>query len=67
LALDTEQQLLLVLRDVQGMEYVQLADVYEVPIGTIKSRLFRTRAALRDRLEAGSDSPNPFEGNAHGA
>ena len=52
LTLDKEQQLLLALRDVQGMEYAQLAEIYEIPIGTIKSRLFRARVALRDRLEA---------------
>ena len=46
LELDGEQRLLLMLRDMYGTEYVQLSEVFEVPIGTIKSRLFRARAAL---------------------
>lgn len=60
LALDQiqpEHRVVLVLRDVQGLEYEQVAEVLGVPIGTIKSRLFRARAALREaveRLEAGS-------------
>lgn len=59
LALDQiqpEHRVVLVLRDVQGLEYEQVAEVLGVPIGTIKSRLFRARAALREaveRLEAG--------------
>lgn len=62
LALDQiqpEHRVVLVLRDVQGLEYEQVAEVLGVPIGTIKSRLFRARAALREaieRLEA--DGPN---------
>ncbi|MDG2291941.1 MAG: sigma-70 family RNA polymerase sigma factor [Phycisphaerales bacterium] len=65
LTLDKEQQLLLALRDVQGMEYAQLAEIYEVPIGTIKSRLFRARVALRERLEAESGTAeDPSDGSA---
>ncbi len=51
--LDPEQRVLLLLRDVHETEYAQLAEIYEVPIGTIKSRLFRAREALRSSLEAG--------------
>ena len=39
------------LRDVQELDYQQLADVLEVPLGTVKSRLFRARAALREVIE----------------
>lgn len=53
LELDGEQRLLLLLRDVHETEYAQLAQIYEVPIGTIKSRLFRAREALRSCLEEG--------------
>lgn len=49
--MDAEQRLLLSLRDVHETEYAQLAEIYEVPIGTIKSRLFRAREALRSCLE----------------
>ena len=53
LELDPEQRLLLLLRDVHETEYAHLAQIYEVPIGTIKSRLFRAREALRSNLEEG--------------
>ncbi|UYV13974.1 MAG: sigma-70 family RNA polymerase sigma factor [Phycisphaera sp.] len=51
-----EHRVVLVLRDVQGLEYEQVAEVLGVPMGTIKSRLFRARLALRqaiERLESG--------------
>jgi RNA polymerase sigma-70 factor (ECF subfamily) len=41
----------LLLRDVQQMDYQQIADVMSLPIGTVKSRLFRARLALRQALE----------------
>ena len=42
---------LLVLRDGQGLDYADIAKVLGVPVGTVKSRLFRARAALRERVE----------------
>lgn len=50
--LDPEQRAVLVLRDVQGLDYQQVAEVMGVPVGTVKSRLFRARLALRDGVEA---------------
>jgi RNA polymerase sigma-70 factor (ECF subfamily) len=50
--LDSEQRALLVLRDVEGMDYQQMADVLDVPLGTLKSKLFRARLALRELLLA---------------
>lgn len=50
--LQSEHRVVLVLRDVQGLEYEQLAEVLGVPVGTIKSRLFRARVALREAIEA---------------
>ena len=43
----------LILFDLQGRSYEECADVLQVPVGTIKSRLSRARAALREAL--GSD------------
>jgi RNA polymerase sigma-70 factor (ECF subfamily) len=40
----------ILLRDLQGMDYQQIADVMGVPVGTIKSRLFRARLALREAM-----------------
>jgi len=60
LVLDEEQRLLLILRDMHGSEYAQLAEIFEVPVGTIKSRLFRARAALCRLIE-----PPPPESGEH--
>jgi RNA polymerase sigma-70 factor (ECF subfamily) len=50
--LDDEQRAVVVLRDIEGMDYSQIADVLAVELGTVKSRLSRARAALRQILEA---------------
>jgi RNA polymerase sigma-70 factor (ECF subfamily) len=51
-SIDAEARAILVLRDVQDLDYQQLAEALEVPLGTVKSRLFRARAMLRDAIEA---------------
>ncbi|MGP1346514.1 MAG: RNA polymerase sigma factor [Phycisphaerales bacterium] len=48
--LDPEQRALLILRDQQDHDYHTLAEIFAVPEGTIKSRLFRARSALREAL-----------------
>ena len=39
-----------VLRDVQGMDYAQIAEVLQVPVGTVRSRIARGRQALAQAL-----------------
>lgn len=54
--LDAESRAILVLRDTQDLAYDQIATVLGVPLGTVKSRIFRARLALRtemERLEGG--------------
>jgi RNA polymerase sigma-70 factor (ECF subfamily) len=53
--LPTEQRLVAVLCDVQELSYEEAASVLEVPIGTIRSRLSRARARLRDELTASGE------------
>ncbi len=48
--LDEEFRAVLVLRDLQGMDYQMMAEVIGVPVGTVKSRLFRARLALRQAM-----------------
>jgi RNA polymerase sigma-70 factor, ECF subfamily len=48
--LPTEQRLLVMLADLQGYGYADLAEFTGVPVGTIKSRLSRGRGKLRDFL-----------------
>ncbi len=49
--LDPEQRAMVVLRDIEDLDYQQIAEVLEVPIGTVKSRLHRARLELRARLK----------------
>lgn len=48
--LDAEFRAVIVLRDVEECDYEQIAQILEVPVGTVKSRLFRARMALRECL-----------------
>ena len=49
-ALPLEFREVLVLRDVQGLEYREIAEVTGLPIGTVMSRLARTRRRLIDAI-----------------
>jgi RNA polymerase sigma-70 factor (ECF subfamily) len=40
----------LVLSDVEGMAYAEVAEITGVPVGTVKSRLYRARQALQRKL-----------------
>ena len=48
--LPEEYRLAVSLCDVEELSYIEAADALEVPVGTIRSRLFRGRRLLRDRL-----------------
>jgi RNA polymerase sigma-70 factor (ECF subfamily) len=41
-----------VLRDIEGLSYDEIADVLQISLGTVKSRLIRGREALKKRLES---------------
>jgi RNA polymerase sigma-70 factor (ECF subfamily) len=48
--LPEDQRLILVLSDVQGFSYQEIAEIVGQPLGTVKSRLSRGRQRLRDFL-----------------
>jgi len=54
-ALPPDQRIALVLSDVQGMSYEEIAEVMEIALGTVKSRLARGRSKLRDYLRANGE------------
>lgn len=39
------------LHDIEGLPYEEIAHIAECPLGTVKSRLYNARAALRDKLQ----------------
>lgn len=49
--LSEEYRTPLILREVEGANYEQIAEILNVPVGTVRSRLHRARIALRERLE----------------
>ncbi|MCG3136657.1 MAG: ECF RNA polymerase sigma-E factor [Phycisphaerae bacterium] len=49
--LDEDYKAVVVLRDIEDMDYESIAAVLEIPIGTVRSRLHRGRLALLERLK----------------
>lgn len=62
-ALSPEHRLLVVMRDIEGLGYEQIAHVAQLPLGTVKSRIHRARAALADVLEAAGMVPDGARSN----
>ena len=50
--LPEEQRAVVVLRDIEGMNYAQIAEVLDIELGTVRSRLSRARSNLREIIEA---------------
>lgn len=51
MSLPAEQRMVVVLADIEGMPYKEIAEMLGAPIGTIRSRLHRTHKSLRKKLE----------------
>lgn len=52
-AIDHDHRELIILRDLEGLAYEEIVQITGLPDGTVKSRLHRARAALRDALQRG--------------
>ena len=62
--LPDDQRVVLVLSDVQGFSYQEIAEIIDQPLGTVKSRLSRGRRRLRDFLLQQQELlPNQFRLN----
>lgn len=48
--LPDEYRVPLVLSDLEGLPYQEIAETMDIPLGTVKSRLFRARRKLQDEL-----------------
>jgi len=51
--LEPEERSVLWLREVEGYSYAEMSNILGVPLGTVKSKLFSARAALRQVWRAG--------------
>jgi RNA polymerase sigma-70 factor (ECF subfamily) len=51
-SLQMDQRTVLVLSDVEGLQYQEIVDITGVNLGTVKSRLSRARASVRNCLQA---------------
>jgi RNA polymerase sigma-70 factor (ECF subfamily) len=49
--LSDEFRTVIVLREIEGLDYEQIAKVLELPVGTVRSRLHRGRLQLRELLK----------------
>ncbi|MBN2417854.1 MAG: sigma-70 family RNA polymerase sigma factor [Deltaproteobacteria bacterium] len=50
-SLPPDQKTMVILRDVEGLSYEEIADITKTRLGTVKSKLSRARISLRNRLE----------------
>lgn len=57
--LDTDFRAVLVLRDLEQLDYQQIAETLEIKVGTVKSRLFRARLALRQEMQKIAPAASP--------
>jgi len=49
--LDEEFRLTIILRELEDFAYEEIAEILDVPLGTVRSRLHRARAIIKEKLE----------------
>jgi DNA-directed RNA polymerase specialized sigma24 family protein len=68
--LDAPDREILMLREYEQLSYSDIAELLRIPINTVRSRLFRSRLALKSSLESrvkgnsavGSNAPQQYPG-----
>jgi RNA polymerase sigma-70 factor (ECF subfamily) len=51
-ALPEEQRMVLILRDIEGLSYEEIAECLELELGTVRSRLHRGRLEVQSKIKA---------------
>jgi len=66
-ALPLDFRTVILLCDIEGFTYEEIAKIIDVPIGTVRSRLFRARNLLKEKLKKYADSLGykDFRGELH--
>ena len=59
--LDPQEREILMLREYEQLSYAEIAGLLRLPVNTVRSRLFRSRMALKDRLLRVEAKPAPEE------
>jgi RNA polymerase sigma-70 factor (ECF subfamily) len=52
LALQPDHRAVVVMKDLDGLRYEEIAETLNIPVGTVRSRLHRARSELRERLKS---------------
>ena len=55
--LSEEHRAILVLREMEGCDYEEIAKILDLPVGTVRSRLHRARLQLKEQLTGVLDEP----------
>jgi RNA polymerase sigma-70 factor (ECF subfamily) len=56
-ALSEDLRQAVTLREIEGLSYEEISEVMNCPIGTVRSRIFRAREAIAERLRPLLDTP----------
>ncbi|BCU82824.1 ECF RNA polymerase sigma factor SigW [Polycladomyces abyssicola] len=59
-SLSSEHRAVLLLREIQGLSYKEIAKIMRVPEGTVKSRIHAARLALRNALKKRGDQDGAY-------
>jgi RNA polymerase sigma factor (sigma-70 family) len=59
--LDTSEREIIMLREYEQLTYSEIADLLRLPLNTVRSRLFRSRMALKSCLESASKAERPVQ------
>ncbi|MFQ5590737.1 MAG: RNA polymerase sigma factor [Phycisphaerae bacterium] len=55
--LHDDYRAVVVLRDIEGLDYSEISEVLQIPVGTVRSRLYRGRMALRETVMPAAKKP----------